>query len=685
MREAIRSAPKGSAQGVTGWRYEHLSYFLPRDGSAQARILRIATCLARGDAPVGFISLLAGGRCFALNKNARGTEVRPIVVGDVLRRWVTRTILLEFGIQFEQHLAPLQFTVRTRAGTEKLFRCVQTCLQWSPSSAVLNLDALNAFNAYNQQVIMDQVHTHFPQLYSFFALWYGTPSDLVFRDRLGLLRRITYEEGVQQGDVAGPLLFCMGLKPSLDGLLGDLQAKHGGRGCFVSAFMDDVSIVFPLRPFQQIPTDGHDDSILHAWRVNAARLQSFRLCGAASGTTEYQSAHFDKKLKEAQKLSQAVEEYGNPQGACLLFCFCVLPRLIYLTRIMGDVITLGEWSQADRELGESWARIMGMTEQEWAHGEVRNQAYLPQYQGGLGFTYFRATVTVGLLGSCRVTLSTVIERLTNQSFLGPSQSSDRDAFFALPWLQASKREYERAESATESVKLKAYHPLRQGWDAHAIPSLGWLRFPPAVYRVALRIRLGLPIPEMRRAGVCVCGSPLDPRGHHAQKCPNHYGGGVYWRYEQVKGAFTQILRGLRHTHVLEETTFGHLGVATDSRLTEECNKRVDLFASLSNGDTLLADVSVTFPISSDASRLRTRSKTAGAAAKTKSEEKVRKYAVAARAVGLRFVPLVFETFGCPDRETVSFVKELVSVASSKAGFSTEGELMAVQARLTDRY
>uniref|UniRef100_A0A0G4GRQ9 Reverse transcriptase domain-containing protein n=1 Tax=Chromera velia CCMP2878 TaxID=1169474 RepID=A0A0G4GRQ9_9ALVE len=694
LLETIRSAPKGSAQGVTGWRYKHLSYFLPRDGSVQARILHIATCLARGDAPVGFISLLAGGRCFALNKNARGTEVRPIVVGDVLRWWVTRAILLEFGIQFERHLGPLQFAVRTRAGTEKLFgiRCVQTYLQRSPSSAMLNLDASNAFNTCDRQVIMNQVYAHFPQLYSFFALWYRTPSDLVFRDQSGLLRRIICEEGVQQGDVVGPFLFCMGLKPSLDGLamLGDLQAKHRGRGCFVGAFMDDASMVFPLCPFQQIPTDGHDDSILHAWRVDAARLQSFgltlrpdkssvhspswqglrecpsaypsppgitpslpgfRLCGAASGTTEYQSAHFDKKLREAWELSQAVEEYGDPQGAYLLFRFCVLPKLIYLTRIMGDVITLGEWSQADRELGESWARIMGMTEQEWVYGEVRNQAYLPQYQGGLGLICFRATATAGLLGSCGATLSTVIERLTDQSFfLGPSQSPDRDAFFVLPWLQASKREYERAESAMESVKLKAYHPLHRGWDTQ---SGCWWRAPHTQEQQKITDSL-----------------------HQSRR--------VFF-FSKVKGVFTQILRGLRHTHVLEETTFGHFGVATDSRLTEERNKRVDLFASLSNGDTLLADVSMTFFISSDASHLRTRSKTAGAAAKTKSEEKVWKYTVAARAVGLRFVLLVFETFGHPDRETVSFVKELVSVASSRAGFSTEGELMAVQARLTDRY
>eukprot|EP00820_Chromera_velia_P004464 Cvel_17486.t1-p1 / transcript=Cvel_17486.t1 / gene=Cvel_17486 / organism=Chromera_velia_CCMP2878 / gene_product=hypothetical protein / transcript_product=hypothetical protein / location=Cvel_scaffold1400:445-8529(-) / protein_length=1259 / sequence_SO=supercontig / SO=protein_coding / is_pseudo=false len=461
----------------------------------------------------------------------------------------------------------------------------------------------------------------------------------------------------------------------------------------------------------------------------SSSLTGFRLCGAASGTVQYQSEHFDKKLREARELSEAVEEYGDPQGAHLLMRFCVLPKLIYLTRVMGDVITSDEWSCADKKLGESWARIMGLSEQEWGQGEVQNQAYLPQYQGGLGLTCFRTTATAGLLGSCGVTLSDVVQRLTDQAFLGQGQAPEREAFSALPWLQASKREFKRAEAAVESVKLKANYPLRHGWNSmfdvwwrassgqeqqkitdaihrscrvylfskvqlseqvrlhscsgngasarlSAIPSSGWLRFPPVVYRVAIRIRLGLGIPEMRRAGVCVCGSPLNPRGHHTQKCPN--GEGVHWRHEQVKRAFTQILRRLRHTHVLEETTLGHLGVATDSHLADQRNKRADIFASLSNSDTILADVSITFPISSDAARLRTRSKTAGAAAKTKSEEKQRKYVVAARSVGLRFIPLVFETFGRPDRETVSFVKELVGIAGSKAGFSTEGEMRAVQ-------
>uniref|UniRef100_A0A0G4G805 Uncharacterized protein n=1 Tax=Chromera velia CCMP2878 TaxID=1169474 RepID=A0A0G4G805_9ALVE len=146
-------------------------------------------------------------------------------------------------------------------------------------------------------------------------------------------------------------------------------------------------------------------------------LTGFRLCGAASGTVQYQSEHFDKKLKEARELSEAIEEYGDLQGAHLLICFCIFPKLIYLTRIMGDVIMPDEWSCANKELGESWARIMGLSEQEREQREVRNQAYLPQYQAGLGLTCFRITATAGLLGSCGVTLSDVVQQLTDQAFL----------------------------------------------------------------------------------------------------------------------------------------------------------------------------------------------------------------------------------------------------------------------------
>uniref|UniRef100_A0A0G4H127 Uncharacterized protein n=1 Tax=Chromera velia CCMP2878 TaxID=1169474 RepID=A0A0G4H127_9ALVE len=86
-------------------------------------------------------------------------------------------------------------------------------------------------------------------------------------------------------------------------------------------------------------------------------------------------AHFQEKVDKVKALGKAIEEYGDPQGAHLLFCFCMLPKLIYLTRIMGDVMQYADWASVNRELGESWAKVMGFSPMEWE--QVSEQAYLP--------------------------------------------------------------------------------------------------------------------------------------------------------------------------------------------------------------------------------------------------------------------------------------------------------------------
>uniref|UniRef100_A0A0G4G9C5 Uncharacterized protein n=1 Tax=Chromera velia CCMP2878 TaxID=1169474 RepID=A0A0G4G9C5_9ALVE len=125
LLQAARSAARGSAQGISGWRYEHIRFFLPGDGSGggagSCALLTVAQCLAAGNAPPSLLRLLASGRSFALNKDTKGDKVRPITIGDVLRRWVTKAILIEYGEKFEEHLGALQYAVRTSAGADKIF------------------------------------------------------------------------------------------------------------------------------------------------------------------------------------------------------------------------------------------------------------------------------------------------------------------------------------------------------------------------------------------------------------------------------------------------------------------------------------------------------------------------------------------------------------------------------------
>uniref|UniRef100_A0A0G4I4Z9 Uncharacterized protein n=1 Tax=Chromera velia CCMP2878 TaxID=1169474 RepID=A0A0G4I4Z9_9ALVE len=88
LLQAAHSATRGSAQGISGWRYEHICFFLPDNGSGGGAgsytLLTVVQCLAAGNAPPSFLHLLASRRSFALNKDTKGDKVRPITIGDVL-------------------------------------------------------------------------------------------------------------------------------------------------------------------------------------------------------------------------------------------------------------------------------------------------------------------------------------------------------------------------------------------------------------------------------------------------------------------------------------------------------------------------------------------------------------------------------------------------------------------------
>uniref|UniRef100_A0A0G4HRL1 Uncharacterized protein n=1 Tax=Chromera velia CCMP2878 TaxID=1169474 RepID=A0A0G4HRL1_9ALVE len=126
---------------------------------------------------------------------------------------------------------------------------------------------------------------------------------------------------------------------------------------------------------------------------------------------------------------------------------------------------------------------------------------------------------------------------------------------------------------------------------------------------------------------------------------------------------------------------GSLGLDLTGPLAKECDKRPDLFTTLLNGDSVLGDVALIHPIQ-DATRLHRNAKKAGAAAKEKEEKKYTYYDDACRAVGIRFIPLVFETYGRPGGETVRFMKEMVRQATERLG---EMNNVSARQKIADRW
>ena len=83
----IKSAPKGSGCGPSGWRYEHIQVIFYDDNSADL-LYTMSNHIALGNVPSKIVPLLSGSRLIALPKS--NGDVRPIAIGEVFRRVTTK-------------------------------------------------------------------------------------------------------------------------------------------------------------------------------------------------------------------------------------------------------------------------------------------------------------------------------------------------------------------------------------------------------------------------------------------------------------------------------------------------------------------------------------------------------------------------------------------------------------------
>ena len=92
----LRSFPRDTAAGPSGLRIQHLldvaSVHLPTPITSSLR--EVVNLLVSGKAPQAVSTFMAGGRLVALNKNKEGSppDIRPIVVGESLRRLAGKCI-----------------------------------------------------------------------------------------------------------------------------------------------------------------------------------------------------------------------------------------------------------------------------------------------------------------------------------------------------------------------------------------------------------------------------------------------------------------------------------------------------------------------------------------------------------------------------------------------------------------
>ena len=210
--KAIRSFPVGSSAGPDGLRPQHLLDLINCQEAGNALITSITALinlLLQGRCPPEVTAVLFGGKLLALKKKSGG--IRPIAIGYTWRRLAAKCANCYANSHLADKLLPFQLGVNTPGGCEAVVHATRRFLsKMAADDIVVKLDFSNAFNCLRRDVMLQTVADDLPYLYRFCHLAYGAQTMLRFGEHT-----IWSQEGVQQGDPLGPLLFCLTIQPLL--------------------------------------------------------------------------------------------------------------------------------------------------------------------------------------------------------------------------------------------------------------------------------------------------------------------------------------------------------------------------------------------------------------------------------------------------------------------------------------
>ena len=145
-------------------------------------------------------------------------RVRGVAAGHAFRRLVGKALSRHFQAEVREEVAPANFGLCDRSGTEALAHMVQMVTGMDAQATVTCIDGVGAFDHVLRASIFRRLlaHEHLRELVPYVRAWYGTASEYVWVDDDGLhrahrcpgrgwrARRRTYAGVVLSGIEAGP-------------------------------------------------------------------------------------------------------------------------------------------------------------------------------------------------------------------------------------------------------------------------------------------------------------------------------------------------------------------------------------------------------------------------------------------------------------------------------------------------
>ena len=443
--QGVKSFPKGSAPDPSALCPSHLHEAVccpspDRACQVLTSLTKFVNLLATGSAPCSICPHLCGATLLASRKKNGG--LRPIAVGEVLRRLVSKSLSSATRHEAFNSLAPLQQGVSVRGGCEAIIHSVsQLMSSETPEHCwTLLLDFSNAFNSINRESMFVEVRRASllcqrgwssvtpPNL---FSTWVQTPS--------------TAAVGCSKRTLLDPLGFSLALHPVVEHIRTEVP------GLVLNAwYLDDGTLMGSpedLAAALRIIEDEGPSVGLHLNRAKSlpfipeesdASLSSlpsdipttrggFTLLGCPIGPPSYCEEVFGGRVAKVKSSLGALGDIADSQMETSLLRSCLArPKVSFILRTCPISHIRHSAEEFDNAVHDVLETTMGGHMSDWSW----LKAFLPSSLGGLNLRSASLHAPAAFLAST-LQSSQIVERILGHQSGISSHTNSTLAFLAV--------------------------------------------------------------------------------------------------------------------------------------------------------------------------------------------------------------------------------------------------------------
>ena len=635
--------------------------------------------------PSQHLEFFTAGRLVALDKEPGKTplQVRPIGIGEVLRRIVGKSVMILLKADITGAAGPLQACAGHRGGVESAVHAMKDVFDDPNTEAILLVDASNAFNNMNRQTALHNMQIICPEMSTYLTNTYRSPPSLYVANSDGV--KILSEEGCTQGDNAGMAFYSCNTLPLITLL-------HISTFCKQAWFADDSAAAGKLKDLRKWwdvlnengPSMGYLPNPGKTWLIlkNEEAIEKAReifqsqginittygkkhlgaCLGSASFKEEYVSKKVYKWVEELKTLSKFAET--DPHAAYAAFTYGFSQKWKYVQRTIPNIEDLF------RPLEDCISQVFITALLGRAASDTERAIFeLPTKLGGLNITNPVKTAKKEYEWS-RILTQNLTEKIKRQKLVEEESPHDLQTRHkeSIRLVKSEKFAIQKAlydslySSVNEEMKRSLSVACEKGssiWlTSLPIKKLGFA-LNQQEFQDAVALRYNFKIKGM--ASLCACGK--ENSVDHALVCM--LGGYTMMRHNEVRNIEAEMLREVCRDVQVEPTLLPLSGQFFGRSANHQDSARLDVSARGLWGpmEKAFFDVRIFHP-NADSNR----SKSLPQLYTSHENEKKRSYNQ--RVVQVEhgtFTPLVFSTTGGESPECMRFHKRLATLLSNKRG------------------